>query len=158
MVAQVKSWWPPTLRGFGESLGGKSYAVVLWRESWSRVLGAGHFLASAETAKRKRPPRSLGESLARSLMRSCAVPEEASQTFSGIYLGLSDFRVMRSLMRGHGDHQDSHQLLGGYGDHQDFTKTLTKTFACGKSCNGSCATGAFTARSLGEVLVTIIFR
>ena len=112
LVAQVKSWWPPTLRGFGESLGGKSCAVVLWRESWARVLGAGHFLASAETAKRKRLPRSLGESVARGLVRSCAMPGEASQTFSGIYLGLSDFRVMRSLMRGHAHHQDFHQLWG----------------------------------------------
>jgi hypothetical protein len=35
---------------------------------------------------------------------------------------------------------------------QDFTKTLTKTFACKKSCNGSYAPGAFAARSLGDIL------
>ena len=108
-------------------------------------MGAGHFLASAETAKRKRLPQSLGESLMWGLTRSYAVPEEASQTVSGIYLRLSHYRVMPSLMRGHVDHQDSHQLWEGVGDHQDFTKTLTKTFACGKSCNGSYARTAFAA-------------
>ena len=41
----------------------------------------------------------------------------------------------------------------GFGENQDSSKTLTKTVACAKSCNGSYAQTGFPARSLGEALV-----